>query len=85
MVKTDSLAGPELNPRRPFFKGSGLKRSGSEYPVRKTVTEEVIADPKLLKEEKEKKYLKGILSFSGPFAQAALSRERVVSCFSSHQ
>ena len=42
-------------------------------------------DPELLEGEGERGYLKGFLSFSEPFAQAALSRERVMSCFLSHQ
>ena len=64
------------------FGASGLENG---YAGTRTVTEEAIADPKLLEGERERKYLKGILSFSEPFAQATLSRQRVVSYFSSHQ
>ena len=64
------------------FRASGPENG---YAGTQTVTEEAITDPKLLEGEREMKYLKGILSFSKSFVQAALSRERVVSYFSSHQ
>ena len=71
MVKTDNLAGPELNPGRPFRNG----------PDRKTVTTdserlvgETIRKPDPFGGEGE--YLRGFLIFSKPFAQAALLNER---------
>ena len=76
MVKTNNLAGPDLNPRRPFRNG----------PDRKTITTdserlvgEMVTEPDPFRGEGE--YLRGLLIFSKPFAQATLLRERAVSCF----